>query len=119
MSGMSGLGSAIIHIVNDISSPYALAQSQSSATFTNEGSSGKSYIQLPIPMIGLSYTFIVHNTNGLRFTADASSTIRSSTSVTATGGFAEATAIGASMTIKCINSTQWISISTLGSWTIT
>jgi len=109
----------ITPVTNGVGSPYPISAVESNTLYTNEGATAKAYLTLPTAAAGLRYSFIVQDTDGLRIVANAGDTIRSNTSVSAAAGFAEATAIGATMTLVAINATEWISTSTLGTWTIT
>lgn len=99
--------------------PLVLTSGNSGNTYTNEGTTAVSYFSLPAASLGLFFQFIVQDADGLRFVANGTNTIRNSTSVSAAGGFAQSTAIGSTMRIQAINSSEWISTGTQGSWTIT
>lgn len=111
---------APIMVINNISTlPYPIQAIDSKTTYTNEGATAKAYFSLPPAAAGLEYTFIVEDSDGLRFVAQTGQTIRSNTSVSGSGGLAESTTVGSVMTIRAINATEWISVSTIGTWTIT
>jgi hypothetical protein len=99
--------------------PRALLASETGKLFTNEGATAEVGFTLPAAAVGLSYSFIVQDVDGLKVTAAAGDTIRIAASVSAGGGFISATAIGNAVHLVAINATEWIALSSQGSWTVT
>jgi len=99
--------------------PNLITAAQSGTVFTNEGSTAVNYHTLPTAAIGLQYTFIVQDADGLRVTANTGDTIRLGTAVTATAGYIQSTQIGAAVILVAINATEWMATSITGTWTTT
>lgn len=95
-------------------------------TFTNEGSTtapaGRPF-DLPSPTPGDRFRFVSIASGigfGLRIrTQIAPQTIRIGTLTTAAGGFIEATAVGDTIELVAINTTEWVAESVQGTWTLT
>ncbi len=100
-------------------SPYSITTDDSGTVFTNEGATGEAYLNLPSAAAGLTYTFCVQDADGLRIVADTGDTIRLSSTVSASAGYAESTTIGSTVTLTAINSTEWIGMSINGTWSVT
>lgn len=98
-------------------SPNIITSAETRTIFTNEGSSAKNYHTLPAASSGLSFTFIVQDTDGIRIVANAGDTIRTATVVSATAGYTESTTIGSSVILVAINATEWMATSIVGVWT--
>ncbi len=111
--------SQVVAHTEGVGAPYGAAATESGSVYTNEGATAKVYIQLPTAVKGLRYSGIVQDTDGLRLVANTGDTIRINTAVSASAGFCEATAIGASVDLIAINATEWIALSSLGTWTVT
>jgi hypothetical protein len=93
--------------------------SDSRTAYTNEGASAEVNFNLPDAVPGLEYTFIVQDADGIQITAAAGDTIRIAGTVSASGGTAEATTIGNVIKLMAINTTEWIAVSVVGTWTVT
>lgn len=100
-------------------SPNLITAAQSGTVWTNEGSTAVNYHTLPTAAVGLQYTFIVQDADGLRVTANTGDTIRLGTAVTATAGNIQSTQIGAAVVLVAINATVWMATSITGTWTTT
>lgn len=112
-------GGLEVNATGSSGTPNALSALESGTIFTNEGATAKVYHSLPTAAAGLVYTFVVQDTDGIRVVAATGDTIRINTSVSATAGYCEATAAGATVTLYAINATEWIATSSLGTWTVT
>ena len=99
-------------------SPNILTELESGKVFTNEGVSAANYHTLPAARAGLTYTFVVQDTDGIRVVAGAGDTIRITASATPAAGYVEAATIGNCITLVAINATEWVSIATVGTWTV-
>lgn len=99
-------------------SPLLLTALDSMTTYTNEGASAKVYITLPSAVSGLSFSFIIQNSVGIRVVANAGDTIRNLSEVSAAAGYMESLNQGDTATIQSINGTEWIFTSASGAWTI-
>lgn len=102
-----------------VGSPLLLTAEQSDAVITNEGATAMTYITLPTPIAGLSYTFYCRDTDGIHITAGAGHTIRIASSNSASGGFIETVTLGNMVTLLAVNTTQWASMGHEGTWTVT
>jgi hypothetical protein len=89
--------------------------------YNNLGATARVDITLPTANVNrdLIYTFVCADTDGIRIIANAGDTINIAGTVSAVAGRIDSTQIGASVTLICIDSTQWIATSALGTWTVT
>lgn len=99
--------------------PVNITAAQSGTVFTNEGASALGTFNLPTAAANLIYTFVVQDSDGIKIVANTGDTIRISASASASAGNATSTVIGSTVTIVAINATEWISISTNGTWIVT
>jgi hypothetical protein len=97
--------------------PNVLTTAESYKVLTNQGIAEKNFHTLPTAAAGLSYTFVVQDTDGIRVTASTGDTIRLGNKVTATAGYVESTTIGDTITLVAINVDEWIAVSAIGTWT--
>lgn len=99
--------------------PNVLAATESNGALTNEGTTAENYHTLPSAAAGLSYTFVVQDTDGVRITAAAGDTIRPGTvAASASAGFIRCATQGAAITLLAINATEWMAVSMIGTWTV-
>lgn len=109
-----------VEITNQgVSSPNILVSTDTNKVLSNDGSTEKNYHTLPSADTGLTYTFIVQDSNGIRITASEGDTIRISSVVSAIAGYIDSEVVGSTVTLVAINSTEWIATSVVGTWTIT
>lgn len=87
--------------------------------FTNEGATARQDFTLPTAVADLEYAFYCHDTDGIRVIAAAGDTIRIAGSVSLAAGRIDSTTIGSTVTLVAINATEWIALSSLGTWTVT
>lgn len=99
-------------------SPNILTASESNKVLTNEGASALNYHTLPTAVAGLTYTFIVQDADGIRITANTGDTIRIAGVVSSSAGYAESTVIGSTVTLVAINATEWLAVSSIGTWSL-
>ena len=99
-------------------SPNVLVASESGLTLTNEGAAAKNYHTLPTAAAGLTFTFIVQDTDGLRVTAAAGDTIRIEADASPAEGYIESTTVGSTVCLLAINETEWIATAKLGAWMV-
>lgn len=86
--------------------------------FTNEGATGVVIFELPPASAGLTYTFVSQNSNNITIQAAIGNTLQIGLNVSAPGGLISTTDVGSSIELVAINSTEWISISTEGTWVV-
>lgn len=101
-----------------VGAPYSVLTTESLKAFTNEGAGAKVYLTLPTASANLIYTGVVQDADGLRITANTGDTIRISSSVSGAAGYCESTTIGSTVMLLAINATEWVSISTNGTWSV-
>lgn len=99
-------------------SPNILTSNENGKTLTNQGASAAAYNTLPAAADGLEFTFVCQDADGIRVTAATGDTIRIAASVSATGGYCECSTIGNVVTLKAINTTEWVATSVVGTWTV-
>lgn len=110
----AGLGSVIVDADN-----RTVSTAESGAIFSNEGAVALDVFTLPAAAAGLRYTFIVQDADGIKVLAVGDDTIRIAGSVSGAAGFAQSTTIGSVLTIVAINATEWMAISSSGTWALT
>lgn len=86
---------------------------------TNEGAAGAITASLPAAVAGLEYTFYVQTAQNHIIDAAAGDTVRVGASVSAASGNATSNTVGSALHLVCINATEWIATSVLGTWTVT
>lgn len=90
----------------------------SGAFTTNEGAGSKAFYTLPAAIQGLTFSFYVQDSDGLRITANSGDTIRIYNVVSATGGYADSTTVGSVVTLVAVNATEWVAQYALGTWDV-
>jgi len=100
-----------------VGSPNLIVANETGRIYTNEGVTAANYHTLPLAAVGMQYTFVVQDADGLRVVANTGDTIRISANVTAAAGYVESTTIGSTVTLTAINATEWIATSKGGVWT--
>lgn len=109
---------ATVTLVTALTGNTAIAAASSREAFTNEGAVALRTHTLPAAVAGLGYTFIIQDSDGMAIQAAAGDTIRFAAEVSSAAGTATATIVGSVITILCINATEWIVTSAVGSWTL-
>lgn len=104
--------------LNPQTSNYSVLAVDSNTFFTNEGAVAGINFSLPATAAGLTYTFYVQTGQTLLITAPGGSTIRNGTTISDSGGFLHAGAIGSSIRLVAINATEWVTEAVIGSWAI-
>lgn len=104
-------------------SAHTLVASESGIAFNNIGCTSREDFTLPAPTVGVVYTFVCMDTDGLRIILPAGTSLilisSLSTSTGTGGGYLDTTTIGNTVTLLCVSSTQWMAISITGggAWT--
>ena len=88
-------------------------------SFTNEGATARVDFTLPTAVAGLTYTFYCADTDGIRVIAATGDNIRIAANVSASAGRIDSTTIGSAVILLAINDTNWVAISSVGTWTVT
>lgn len=106
--------------VTAVTATASPANTDSGTVYTNEGDSDGATITLPAAQTSpsLIFTAIVQVAQILTITAGSGDTIRISSNVTAAAGSITSNVVGSSITLVCINATEWIATSVVGSWSI-
>jgi hypothetical protein len=99
-------------------SPNVITAAKSNTAYTNEGSTALNYHTLPAAAANLTYTFYVDDADGIRVVAGAGDIIQINGVVSSVAGYCESTTIGSTVTLLAINATDWVAISSLGTWTL-
>ncbi|MCY2930405.1 MAG: hypothetical protein NTV86_13075 [Planctomycetota bacterium] len=99
-------------------SPNFLTGRENGKILTNEGASARAYNTLPSAAAGLAFDFIVSDADGMRITAVTGDTIRVGEGVSSSGGYIQNATIGSAIRLVAVNATEWIAVSTVGTWTV-
>jgi len=111
-------GIAVNKTIVPSTAPAVLAATDSGKIYTNEGDTDGVALTLPTAVAGYEFKFIVKVAQTLSVIAGAGDTIRIAASVSAAGGSISSETIGNAITLVSINTTEWIAVSTVGTWTI-
>ena len=98
--------------------PNILTVGESRTLLTNEGTTAENYHTLPLAAAGLTFTFYVQDTDGIRITANTADTIRVAAGVSAGAGFVRCATAGAIVRLTAINATEWVAEYQTGVWTV-
>lgn len=96
-----------------------ITAAESGSIYSNEGAAAITPFILPAAAASLNYAFIVQDADGIRVTAAAGDTIRVAGDVSISGGKIENTAIGSTVKLTAINTTEWVAAVGAGTWTVT
>jgi hypothetical protein len=97
---------------------YTIPASSSGTTYTNTGATALVSLTLPSAVAGLTYTFIISDTDGIRINANTGDTIRLDASIVSTsGGYVESTSLAGSVVLRAISTSQWMAVGAYqGTW---
>lgn len=113
--GGDALGGFLKTVTNDTDGK-TLAVAESGTVQTNAGSGGAAAWTLPTAAAGLEYTFVVMAAQELRVTPAAGDKIVYGATVMDAAEYYYADAIGESLHIVAVDATNWIVISSTGTW---
>ena len=103
-------------------SPNALQLSESGKTFTNIGATAENHHNLPsldsVNDTSTVYTFIVSDADGMQINAQGNDTISIGGSTSGAAGDISTTTTGSVVTLKAISATEWVAISSTGTWVV-
>ena len=99
-------------------SPNILLIGETRTLLTNEGATAENYHTLPLAAAGLTFTFFVQDTDGIRITANTADTIRVAAGVSGAAGFVRCATQGAIVRLTAINATEWVAEYQTGVWTV-
>jgi len=94
---------------------------QTNYTYINTGSTSKANITLPSASVtdGVSnYKACVIDADGIRITAQSGDFIYNGSSASTSGGYIESTTIGSCIELIIIDTTNWMAISSTGTWVL-
>jgi len=103
-------------ITND-AEPHAITAAESGKVLTNLGSNGADAWTLPTAVAGYEYTFVVMAAQGMQITPAAGDSILGSGIDVAAGDTYTADAVGETLHIVAVDATNWIILSSTGTWT--
>lgn len=100
-----------------------LSAAENGNFYTNEGASALVNFTLPSAAAfnpaAMVYRFYVQDADGIKVTANTGDTIRLAGSVSGAAGNITSTTIGSAVVLVCINATEWVAESIVGTWTVT
>lgn len=98
--------------------PNLLLASESRVLITNEGATAEAYNALPSAAATLEFPFYCQDADGIRVIAAAGDTIRLGGAASAAAGFVRSVVVGSALILTCINATEWVATSIVGTWTV-
>ena len=102
-----------------VGAPNVLLASESRKVIVNENTlAAMNYETLPDAVAGLVFTFICNHVDGIRITANTGDTIQLNGSTSIAAGYAESTTAGSVIKLICIDTTEWIAITIIGTWVV-
>lgn len=121
--GGGGLGSRLMGRSVEASTagsgaPNLLLAIESRKLITNEGATVEAYNLLPSAVSTLEFIFCCQDADGIRVVAGAGDTIRLGGAASAAAGFVRSAVVGSVIILTCINVTEWVAISVVGTWTV-
>lgn len=103
--------------------PVTIAASGATLTFlddrgvySNSGATALATFNLPSAVAGMEFSFVVVDTDGIRVQAAAGDLIRSERSTTATAGYIQSTDQWAYVTIRAVDTANWVMTNFHGAW---
>lgn len=99
-------------------SPVTVAVGESRALYTNEGSGGSITFNLPAAAANLEYLFFVQAAHNVVVDAAGTNTIRIAAGVSSAGGTATNGTVGGVLHLVAINATEWVALSSTGTWAL-
>lgn len=98
---------------------YTVVALDNDIWFDNIGAAGEVDFTLPTAVRDLEVGFIVKAAQTVKIIAGASTTIAIATSVSAAAGNITANAAYSAVRLRAISTTEWVAVSSTGSWTVT
>lgn len=113
-----GPAGELLHIVDVVADAdgRTISAAESGTTFTNEGATGRDDFTLPDAVAGLTYRFVVQDSDGIRVIAATGDTIRVGALVSGAAGRIDNATIGSVVELVAINATEWYATATVGTW---
>lgn len=107
-----------IDTTNTVGAPNTLIGTETRKVIVGANTSEKNGHVLPAAVVNLAFTIICNHVNGIRIVAAASDTIRIDASKTKVEGYIESTVVGSAVELVCIDGTEWIATSIVGTWVV-
>lgn len=95
-----------------------LTSSDSGTSYNNAGATAQATFTLPAAAVGLEFEFICMDTDGLKIQLTSGDILRTGSGNTTNDGSATATTVGAAIRIVALDSTNWVTKSITGTWTL-
>lgn len=121
--GIAALGAGItveVESVGKTGAPNVLLVSESLKVLMNEGVilGEMNYHTLPLAAAGMIFTFIVNHVDGMRIVANTADTIQANGSTSIAAGYIESTTAGSVIRLICVDGTEWIADTVIGTWVL-
>ena len=97
---------------------YAVNALDSNTFFTNTGASGPVNFILPVPVVGLAYTFYVDAPSSVQITASPGATIQLGGVSSAMSGNVTSATSGNAVQMVAISPGSWVAKSSVGAWLV-
>jgi hypothetical protein len=98
---------------------FTLTSDDSGGIFTNSGAAAQIVATLPAAAVDLKFTFTgLMSTGGLKVQAVGNDLIRNGALTSTAAGSITTTEVGASLTLRAYDSTNWVVESSTGTWTL-
>ena len=114
--GTAALGGFLKTVTND-TEPHAIAVTESGTVLTNLGSNGADAWTLPSAAIGLNYIFVVMAAQEMQITPAGGDIINIDGTAADVAEYWTANAIGETLHLVAVDTTNWIAVSFTGTWT--
>ncbi len=123
ITAIAALGAGVtveVESVGKTGAPNILLVSESLKVLMNEGIilGEMNFHTLPLAAAGMIFTFIVNHTDGIRIVANTGDTIQANGSTSIAAGYMESTVAGSIVRLICVDGTEWIADSIIGTWAL-
>lgn len=117
--GSTGIGALLSSVKVTANTGTATpAATDSRTVYTNQGDADGSTITLPSAAAGLEYTVCVTDGQTVTVNAAAGDNIRVVSNLSATAGNVSSNTVGSVLRLVAIDSTTWLAVSVLGTWSV-
>ena len=107
-----------INTDGDIGVPNVLTDVESRLVLVGAHVGEMQFNTLPAATAGQVFTFIVNDGNGMRVVSAGGDTIRMNGQITIGGGYVESTVVGSVVKLICLDTTEWMAITIIGTWVV-
>lgn len=107
------------NVVDNRTAAHTITANEDGYTYTNTGATALVELTLPSASAGLTYTFYVADTDGIRINAAGGDAIRAdAATVSTSGGYIESTTVDSCVVLRAINNSTWVAVGAPnGTWT--